>query len=168
MTDPTGFDDGPARLSAGLSLALAALAALALLSASTTGLLAGVVACALLAPGVVRADRRLVDAGAATLAVGVAVAGIEGAPPVPLVVAAAATVAAWDVGENAISVGEQLGRAADTRRAELVHAGATGSVAAGTAVVGVVGFRLTTSSQPVTTVAVLVVAVVALTAALRL
>lgn len=168
MTDPVTVDDAPARLSAGLSLALAGCATLALLSASATGLLAGVVASALLAPGVVRGERRLVDAGAAVLVVGVAVVGIEGAPPVPLVVAAAATVAAWDAGENAISVGEQLGRAADTRRAELVHAGATIGLAAGTVAVGVVGFRLTTSSQPVTTVAVLVVAVVALTAALRL
>lgn len=168
VTESVTFDDGPTRLSAGLALALAAVATLALLTASPSGLIAGVVAVALLAPGVTRGERRLVDGAGAALLGGIAVAGIEGAPPVALVLAAAATVVAWDVGENAISVGEQLGRDAETYRAELVHAGASVGLAAGTAVVGVVGFGLTTSSQPVTTVAVLVVAVLALTAALRL
>jgi len=168
VTDAVEFDDGPAYLSAGLALALAGVATLGLLTASATGLVAGVVAVALLAPGVTLGERRLVDGGAAALLLGVAAAGIEGAPPVSLVVAAVATVAAWDAGENAISVGEQLGRAADTRRAELVHAGATLGLAAGTGALGVAAFTFTTSSQPTATVATLVVAVIALTAALRL
>jgi len=168
VTESTGFDDAPARVSAALSLTLAGVATVALAAGSPTGAVVGVLAVALLAPGLVRGQRRLVDLAAATLFVGAAVVAVEGAPPVPLVVAGAAAVAAWDVGENAISVGEQLGRAADSRRAELVHAGATVAIAAGVAVVGVAGFRLTTTTQPVTTVAVLVVAVLALTAALRL
>jgi len=162
------FDDRPPRFSAWLSVSLSVVATLALLSASGTGLTVGAVAVTLLFTGVIRSERRLVDAAAATFLAGIGVVGIEGAPPVPLVVAAAAAVGAWDVGENAIGVGEQLGRAADTRRAELAHAATTLGLAGGTAVVGLVGFRLTTSTQPVTTVAVLVVAVVALTAALRL
>jgi hypothetical protein len=168
VTEPTGFDDAPARLSVTLSLALVGVATLALAAGSPTGVIAGVLGAALLGPGLLRGQRRLVDLAAAALIVGVAIVGVEGAPPVPLVVAAAATVAAWDVGENAISVGEQLGRAGDTRRAELVHAGGSVGLAGGGGGGGGAGFRLTTTTQPVTTVAVLVIAVLALTAALRL
>jgi len=168
VSESTGFDDSPTRLGVALSLSLAGVATLALVAGSPTGVIAGVLGTALLAPGLLRGQRRLVDLAAAVLVVGVAVVGVEGASPVPLVVAAGASVAAWDVGENAISVGEQLGRAADTRRAELVHAGGTVALAGGVTVVGVAGFRLTTTTQPVTTVAVLVIAVLALTAALRL
>lgn len=77
-------------------------------------------------------SRMLVDAGTGLLFVAVLVSGVvRGASTGAIVVAAAATVLAWDAAENAVSMGGQTGAdaATDTRRAELVHVGATAGVA---------------------------------------
>jgi hypothetical protein len=67
--------------------------------------------------------RGLVKAGAGLVFVVVLVSGIVPETEVwPLLWAAAAVVLAWDVAENAISVGEHLGRDASTWRAEFGHA----------------------------------------------
>lgn len=63
--------------------------------------------------------------------------------------ATASTVAAWDCGEQAVNLGQQIGRQASTWRAELVHGGAgvlVGGVGVGVGMafvtVGVTGLPL--------------------------
>lgn len=101
-------------------------------------LLPGLPGLAVLVAGLVpvRAEweRRLVTAGAALLLLGVVTSGVvRGASHYQLLVAGVATVLVWDLGENATPLGGQVGRRARTRRAELVHAGAT--LVAGAAIV---------------------------------
>lgn len=96
-------------------------------------LLPGMLGVALLAAGVVQVrdgwSRRLVMAGAAALVVGVLTSGVvHGATKLPLLTATALAVLAWDTGEQAITLGEQVGRGAETLPVELAHGGATALV----------------------------------------
>lgn len=101
--------------------------------------LVGLLGIPLIALGVVplsrRFARRLVSAGTAFLVVGTVASGLlrgTGLDPVPLLASLAAAVVAWDAGEQAIGLGEQLGRRARTWPVEAAHT-------AGTACVGGLG-----------------------------
>lgn len=84
-------------------------------------------------------ERRLLATGASLVFLSVVGSGLVQMTDLgPLLVAAALTFVAWDLGENAISLGQQVGEAADTQRAELAHAGVTG-VVGGAAVLLVLG-----------------------------
>lgn len=166
----TEIDRRPVRLSAVVSLGAGALAALAaMLTASVGGALAGLGVVAL-APGLVLGSRRLVHVGGVVLAAGMVVAGATGsgaAAELFLLVGTASTVVAWDVGQNAIGLGQQLGQAAETTRAELAHLGA--SLVVGTVTVGVAYglYQFAGSGQPLPALVMLLVAALALTTALR-
>lgn len=108
--------------------------------------------------GVVRGLHGAVTVGAATILGGVLYAGVNGAPPLPLVLGVAATVLAWDLGGFSIDLGEQLGREADTRRLEAVHAGGSVAVAAVTAGLGYGVYATATGGQPVGAVLLLLLA----------
>lgn len=83
-------------------------------------------------------ERWFVSAGAGAMLVGVFFTGFtNGAPAVALLGATVATVVAWDVGEQAINMGEHLGRGAHSWPVEVAHAGVGALVGA----VGV-GFAL--------------------------
>ena len=73
--------------------------------------------------------RPAVSLGVLGLFLGVLVAGAVGVPTELLLVSAAASAVAWDVADQALSLGEQVGRGADTARAELVHAAGSALVA---------------------------------------
>lgn len=98
-----------------------------------------VLAAGLLLPSA--GSRRLVKAGAGLLFLSVLVVGIVRRPSLTTLLGGGVlSVLAWDVGENAVGLGSQLGRRASTYRVETVHLG-------GTALVGVlalVGGRLVT------------------------
>jgi hypothetical protein len=68
--------------------------------------------------------------GATLLFLAAVGAAPAGAPPVVTFAGVAAALVAWDLGETSVDLGTHLG-AADTRRAEVVHA--TGTVAVGVA-----------------------------------
>ncbi|MEF8843022.1 MAG: hypothetical protein V5A62_15590 [Haloarculaceae archaeon] len=89
----------------------------------------GGVGLAALVAGLRRGIRRLVSLGVLGLILGVLVAGAVGVPAELLLVSAAASAVAWDVATQAVSLGEQVGRDADTARAELVHAAGSALVA---------------------------------------
>lgn len=73
--------------------------------------------------------RPLVTGGAALLLVGVVTSGVVyGAEAAPLLVATAATIVAWDLGEQAINMSEQVGRTARSWGVELFHGGASAFV----------------------------------------
>lgn len=100
---------------------------------------AGVLGVAVLGGGLAPAPairpRRLVSAGSGLLVVCVLLAGLmTEAGTLPILAATAATVVAWDAGEQAVSLGEHVGRRARAWPVELGHSGAT--AAYGAAVVG--------------------------------
>lgn len=113
-------------------------------------------------------SRGLLKAGAAGVFASVVLVGLfRGASLLPLLAGTAGAVLAWDAGEHAINVGEQLGRGADTARGELVHVGGSTVVAAGTVLVGSLldGVALLSLSFPA--LVLVLIAAILLTAALH-
>lgn len=161
-----GFETGTSSVGVGLAV-LASLAAVLPLVTTPPGLALGLVGFALLGVGV-RAERpRLFGFGVAGLAGGVVLGGLAGAAPSAVLAATAGTLLAWDVGDNALVVGEQLGRAAPTARLELVHATASGIVLA-TGAAGVYAvFSLVGGGRPTLALALLLLGATLLAATLR-
>lgn len=98
-------------------------------------LLPGLIGVVLVGIGVLGLERvpsrRLVSAGVAFVLSGIVLSGlVRGAQAPGLLAGAAAAVVAWDAGEHAIGLGEQLGREARTWPVELVHVASTGLVGA--------------------------------------
>jgi len=162
----TEIDRSPARLSSVLAVSAAFVALGASGFYSWPALAVGAAGLVLLAAGVARGSTAAVTLGAFGLFVGAIVAGVRGAPVVPVLISATATVLAWDIGGYAVSIGRQLGRDADTARIEAVHATASAGVGTVTAGVGYGLFRAATGGQPVTALLFLVVAAVLLIGAL--
>lgn len=131
------------------------LAGTALLALAPAGLGAFV-----LVIGVARGRSRAVTLGVTMLFVGLLLAGAEGARPPALLLGAVGTGVAYDAGQYAIRLGEQLRAGAPTARAELVHVGATATVATATAGVGAVVFRVGAGGQPSTALVALLLATV--------
>lgn len=161
----TEIDTSPAPLSAGLSLGAGGIV-VASTGASIGGGL-GMLGLVLLGLGVWRGSRTAVTAGAWAAIAGVVAAGMLGATPEPMLIGTAAAVLAWDLGEQAINVGEQLGRAARTRNAELVHAANSTLVAVVGVTVAYGLFLVASGGQPVTALVVLLAAALLIVAALR-
>lgn len=161
----TAVDHSPARLSAGLAVGAAGLAVAA--AGTPTAAPFGLAGVVTLGVAVLVGSRSGVTLGALLAFGGVVAAGLAGAPPEAMLVGAAAAVVAWDLGEQAISVGEQLGRAAPTRTLELVHAANTTLVAVAGVAVGYGLFLAAAGGQPVSALVVLLAAALALAAALR-
>lgn len=108
--------------------------------------------------GCSRANGTVVDAGAALLFIAVLAASVTGvAVPVTLL-AAAATVVAWDLGRSAIGVGRQLGRDADTRRLRWVHVISSSGIGIGAASLGYLVFRSGVGGLSVDAIVLLLVA----------
>lgn len=128
---------------------------------------AGAIGFLLVVGGLLRASRGVLGAGVAALAVSVLLAGGAGAGPAPLLVGGVGTVLAWDFGDHALGLGEQLGRETDSTRNVAVHAAA--SVAVGAVAVGVVYgvYSAATGGQPVVALVFLLVGAVALAGAVR-
>lgn len=159
------IDRSPARTSAGIAI-IAGGFAIAVVSSPATTVVGGV-GVLLLLLGVVRGWRRAVTIGAFVLFLGVVYAGLQNAAAEELLLATAGTVIAWDVGEQSINVGQQLGRSARTARAELVHAASSTIIGVVTIGLGFVVYTLATGGQPVTALVILLAAVIALVAAVR-
>ncbi|WP_435317737.1 DUF7519 family protein [Haloarchaeobius sp. TZWSO28] len=166
----TEIDRRPVRLSAVVALGAGAFAALAAILTASVGVVGAALGMLALAPGVVLGSRRLVHVGAVGLLGGLVFAGATGGAPsaeLLMLVGTTATVLAWDVGQNAIGLGEQLGREADTTRAELAHIGGSAVVGVATGGMAFAVYQVATEGQPISALALLLVAVVILTTALR-
>ncbi|RJT04144.1 hypothetical protein, partial [Halococcus sp. IIIV-5B] len=109
---------------------------------------------------------RQVTLGAAGVFCGILLAGLADAPPELLLLSTAGAVVAWDVATFAIDLGSELGRAAETRRLELVHAGASTGLALGAAIVGTLVYRFV-GGGPALAPVVLLCGAVVLAIALR-
>ncbi|MFB6151119.1 MAG: hypothetical protein ABEJ40_04870 [Haloarculaceae archaeon] len=160
------LDRRPSRRSTALSAAAGTVAAGASAAGTTTGGLVTAAGVAVVVAGVWTGRHRVVDAGGLVAFVGVMLGALSDASAAPVLLGTTASVVAWDAGGNAVSLGRQLGRGADTLRVEAIHA-------LGSAVVGLLGagvglalFRAGPRGLPVTTLFVLVVAAALLVAVL--
>jgi hypothetical protein len=113
-------------------------------------------------------SRLFVKGGTALLLLSVVAAGLfREATLVVLLVAAAGVVVTWDAAENAITLGEQLGRSTGTWRVEATHLGGTGLAAGAAVVAGLFAQDLGTPGLDLHSLALLLVAVTLLTLALH-
>ncbi|RDI73031.1 hypothetical protein DWB78_06050 [Halopelagius longus] len=157
----------PPVLGSSLALVAATVALLSATLASQSAIAPAAAGVLLLGVGLYRASRRLVTLGSAALFVSVLLAGVRGAPPEPLLLAALGTVLAWDTADNALGVGEQLGRETDTSRLVVVHAATTLLVGVFGAAVCYAVYLAAGGGQPVSAVVLLLLGTVALVSALR-
>ena len=114
-----------------------------------------------LVPVWLRRSRLLIDVGTGLLFVAVLTSGVvRGASTTALVIAAAATILAWDAAENAVSMGGQMGSVGvlATGRAEFVHVALSGAVAGGVVVVVLGVARLGIDGLPFAALVALLVA----------
>lgn len=133
---------GPARVSAAMAL-FAALLALFTSATFFLGLLVGVFGFVGLAVGLFGfGSRRLAGLSTALVFAGVVASGVSGAPETLVVLGALASIAAFDLTQNAFSVGSQLSAETETWRGEFVHAAATAGIGAVTVIVSFAIFAL--------------------------
>ncbi|NHN42230.1 hypothetical protein G9C85_11420 [Halorubellus sp. JP-L1] len=161
------IDRRPTPLSAVVALAAAAITAIAASVGSPAGGALAAVGVAVLAPAVVRGSRWLVHVAGLVLLAGVVLGGAGDAPELWILTATVGAVVAWDAGQNAISLGEQLGRDADTARAEVAHSAATIGLGATTVGVAYVLYQFAGGNRPLSAVVLLLVAVAVLLNVLR-
>ncbi|SFR91718.1 hypothetical protein SAMN05216559_0959 [Halomicrobium zhouii] len=155
--DDWSFDQSPSTLGVATTI-VAGLVAVAATTVSPPAALLALAGLLVLAVGVHRGSNQAHKLGTAGLFAGVLLAGAAGASPAASLVAFGGAVLAWDAGENAISLGRQLGAHAPTRRATVVHVAATGAVASVVGVLALVVYDLSRAGQPTTAVALLLVA----------
>jgi len=161
------IDRSPARLSSALAISAAALAAGTSALSATVALAGSLGGLALFAVGVVLGSRRGLTLGAGVLLLSALVGGLLSGAAYLLLPGVIATVLAWDFGEQAINVGEQLGRGADTTQLEVTHAAGSTVVGVGAGALGYGVYLVSSGGQPVTALVFLLLAVVVLTSALR-
>lgn len=156
----------PTTLSGGLALLLAITAVL-LSSTTLLSVVGGALGLVSLGWGLYRGSRRAALSGSTLILTGAVIAGVLGASAGILLLTVAMAVLVWDLSEQAISVGEQLGPKATTTRGELVHASASLLVASVGGGIAYVFYSVSSGGQPLTALVVLLLATVLLTTALR-
>lgn len=161
------IDRSPAQLSATLSIVAALIAVLASALVSPIGGAVGGPGLLVLLLGLTRGSRRAVTIGSFVIFLGVLAGGAIGADTPAVLVAVVAVVLGWDWGENAINVGEQLGREADTRSGELAHAASSLLIGAGAAALGYVLYVTASGQKPLTALVLLLFAAIVLTSSFR-
>lgn len=164
----------PVALGGGLVVAVAVVLAVELPTriVHRIELVPGMVGLAVLVTGLlpVRSgwERFLVVVGTGLLFGSVATSGVLQSSSFPaLLVGGVAAVVAWDLAEQAVSLGRQVGRGSRTLRATLPHAAGTVGFSAVTVLVGVVVLRVGVAGLPLEGLLLLLVAGFALGAALR-
>ena len=167
MTEPSSVDRSPARLGVTLAAVAGLLATVGCLFGGAAPALAALVGTGLVAGGAAAGRRGTLALGVGLVVTGAAAAGYVAASSLPALLAGAAALFAWDVGENAISVGEQLGADAPTRDLEVVHASASAAVLGASAVAVAVVAGLGFGGRPVAALCGLLVGGLALAWTLR-
>lgn len=162
MTDPT--------VTPRVDRLLAVLAAVAVVGATvgpdvlpTAVATAGLLAFTL---GLVRVSRSWLSAGGLGLFAGALVAALSGRGPLAVLAGGAAAMLAWDFGERAVNLGEQVGRSGVTRRSRAVHAGSSVAVALVGVLAGYATLAVAPGPLPLVALVSLCLAVVLLVAVL--
>lgn len=158
----SGIDRRPTSLGRALSASAAVLAVVASGYYSWHALVVATLGAVLVAIGLLLGSHRAVTVGSFGLVAAALFAGVQGAPVLPVLGSVVLAVIAWDVGGYAITIGDQLGREADTHRVEAVHAAATAGVGGLAATAGYAIYLVGTGNQPVAALLFLVLAAVLL------
>jgi hypothetical protein len=161
MSIDSDVDHAPARASSAFAVSAAVLALGTLVvSAAVLAVIPGVIGVSLILLGLHRGSRSVLTIGGGGSFSGILVAGALGARPRAILIATVAVVLAWDTGTNAIDIGERLGRAARTRRIEVVHVAATTVVVGSAAGGGYLVYQLSAGgASPVALIALLIASV---------
>ena len=159
-------DRSPARLSATLALLTGLVGVVATAIAGLLGAIVAAPGLLFVFYGVTRGSRRAVTVGSFVLFVGALVGPVTGSDGPAVLVAVAAIVLAWDLGEHAINVGAQLGREADTRNGEVAHAAASTVIGAGAAALGYLLYVVASGQKPLTALVLLLFSAIVLTSLL--
>lgn len=157
----------PPRLGVALASLAAAVVAAALGLASASAGATAAAALLLVAVGTLVGSRRALGLGSVALVAAVLLAGFGGAGPGPLLVGGLGAALAWDLGEHAIGLGEQLGRETDATRNLATHAAASVAVGAVACAVAFGVYVSAAGGQPVVALVFLLVGAVALVSAVR-
>ncbi|WP_255167473.1 DUF7519 family protein [Natrononativus amylolyticus] len=136
--------------------AIVAVAAVAMGSLNATAI--AVLGAGTLGAGLIRGHRLAVDVGSLFVFGGVVVSGIGSETVEPTMVATVATVVAWDLGQDSIDLGDQLGREAETARLEAVHVVSSLFVGLLAATLGYAVFAFAAGGQPAGAVVLLLLA----------
>jgi len=160
-------DRSPTRISTVVAVGTAFVATASVGTVSTIALVVAIPGAGAVFIALYRGSRRLLSVGVIGLSLGAMLAGLEGASPATLLVSVTAGVLTLDYATTAISVGRQLGREADTARAEQAHVLVSLGVGVATIVVSVGVYRSIGGNHPVAAVFFLLVAAVLLIGALR-
>ncbi len=156
----------PTTLSGSVAVGGAVVAVLAAGIGSVYGLAVGFLGVAVLAFGLSRGRRDAIDIGSLTIFAGVVVSGLQGGSVELTVLATIGAVLAWDLGQDAADLGEQLGRDAETRRLEGVHIVSSLLIGLVAATLGYGVYIFASDGQPVAGVVLLVLAAAFLVVAL--
>lgn len=166
--ETVAVDHSPAQISSYAAVLAAFLAGLTSAPFSVIAIPLGLGGVVLVAAGLlVSESRSYVTFGSAGLFLSALISGIVGTPIELLLVSVAMTALTWDLGQNAFSVGDHLGRHSETSRIEIVHASATTVVAMLSAAIGYGVFLIGSGGQPVAAVTLLSIGLVALLWAIR-
>jgi hypothetical protein len=167
--EPVELDHSAARTSSAVAGLAGLLVVVTTVPFSVLALLPGLGGLLCLAVGLFAADsRRWVTLGALSLGLAVVAAGALGGATTPMILTGTvAVLVSWDVGQHAVTIGDQFGVSVPTRRGELVHAAA--SVIVGTVSAGIIYgvYTFGTGNQPVLAVVLLLAGSVLLVWALR-
>lgn len=161
--DPVRVERAPTQLSGRLAVVGAVLAAVAAASLTAAGGLLALAGTLLVVGGLGRCSRLLLMGGCAMLVGGAVLGGGSSGAALPALVGVGAGAYAWLVGEQAMNLGEQVGRRAPTRRVEAVHALSMGALVVVTGAVGYVAYLASAPTHPQFLVLLLLLSIVLMT-----
>jgi hypothetical protein len=149
---PAEADHNPVTVSSVVAVGAAVVAAVAVaFSSILLAVVVGTVSLLLFVLGLLSGYRLAVGVGAGVLFFGLVMGATFGGTGVEvLLVGVVATILAWDVGENAINLGEQVSRTAPTVRAEALHVAASATVGAVGAGLAYATYTTATGGKPLT------------------
>lgn len=163
------MDDRPTVVSSAIAVTAGLLAMVGSAPYSGLAIPFGLLGILFLAAGLFgNGSRSLVSLGVMSFFVAILIVGALGLAPVTMLLASTVgTLIAWDVGQYGITIGEQIGRNAPTKRGELFHA-------AGSTVVGILAgglgygvFRFGSEGQPALALLLLFLGAIIMVWALR-
>ena len=156
------IDRSPARTSTSIALGTSAIAVLSMAIWHWLGLLIALFGFCCVMVGLGRRSRTLLGAGVGWFTIAVVFGVVIGVPTEVVLVGMVCAVLAWDAGQRALTIGEQLGQEATTTRLEVLHTAASGFVGVGTLGVTVLVSRSLSLSYPVVSVLLVSAGVVVL------
>lgn len=161
------LDRSPARLSIALSLAAALLGATASAPYAQVSAVAGAFGVAILGVGFVTERPGGITLGCSVVAVSALYGGTTGAPVLATLFGVTAAIVSWDIGTQALVIGDQLGTEAPTTQLELFRAAATSIVGVSVITAGYLVYFVSAAGQSASAVLGLVLAVTVFVALLR-